>query len=561
MRAERAQIGVMVGANRRNPFALYATELLESAGFSYALVDLPRADLDLLVVPDIVLSDERLEAVSAFAEAGGSVLALRPAPALRSLFGLRGETPAQTLADRYARLPDGVCVQFHGPADLLESAGAETLAPLLPEIDAAGSAHPAVVRAEAGGRRAAFTFDPARSAVLFHQGRADQAGDGPNPDPDGDGMFKPNDLFVNHLDPRCKHLPQADLWLDLLTGLIDWLTEARAPVPRLWRFPDAAPAVAFFNGDSDASTPEDLALGFDTAARFGSKYTLFLKTDGFDTLSPSDAAGLRASGHEIGLHPWLHGTPTVPEFRDHLVREYDGFRQRYGYVPASVRNHSLIIAGWVDTPAIFQQIGVRMDLNVYPARRFQSGFQSGSALPTRPMTAQGERLDIYQQATLTADDTMLTDKCALPAHTIDGAIRHSVALLDALVERYHGVYQPCFHPVHFRSTRLQTLPWYEAMHDAVRSRGLPGVNGTEWSAFNDARRSVTVERDATGWRVSTRRAVRGLTLLWPTRVAKVVADGASARLTTIDAGAGDARAHVLDLTPDVPVRLEASWSP
>ena len=561
MQTEKAQIGILRGGNPRNPFALYVTEILEIEGYSYQLVDIPEDAVDLLIVPDITLSEEQLSSVLAFAGLGGNLLCLRPNPKLHPLFGLKGDTPPYTWADRYAVLEDETRLQFHGPADLLHLAGAETVATLLPELDTVWGRHPAVVRLEEGGRRAAFTFDIARSTVLFHQGRADQASDGSNPDPDGDGMFKPNDLYINHLDPRCKHLPQADIWQDVFVRLLDWLTEKTAPLPRLWRFPDAEPALAFFNGDSDASTPRDLALGFETAERYGSKYTLYLKTDGFETLSPVEVQELNGKGHEVGLHPWLKATPTIPEFRHHLIKEYAGFQKRYGYVPATVRNHSLIIAGWVDTPAIYQEIGVRMDLNVYPARCFQSGYQSGSGLPVKYMNLRGETLDFYQQATLAADDTMLTVKCDLPAHTIDGAIQFSIRLLDLIQHRYHSVYQPCFHPIHFRTTNLKTLPWYEAMQEEVRSRKIRSVNGREWCSFNDARRSVQMQKWGKGWRLSSQQAVSGLTILWPESVRRVCRTGVSQPLQKVRFGGREANAQILMVNAEESIMLEAEWNP
>jgi len=524
--AKSAQITVLEGAHPRNPFPMYIAEILETEGFCYRLANLPDPRADLLIVPHIELSSGQCEAIRVYAGEGGNVLGLRPPPELFSLFGLQEDGPARfTWADRYLRLRDDTVLQFHGPADLLKVAGAETLAALQSGFEDAPDDHPAVVRLEDGGRRAAFTFDLARCCVLFHQGRLDQAGDGPNPDPDGDGMFKPNDLFVNYLDPRCKLIPQADVLQDLLVELIYWLTEKASPIPRLWHFPHAQPALAFITGDSDWAPAQDLYLAFETAQSFGVPYTLYLMTENYPTLPPEGVESLQKAGHDIGLHPWHSPTPTVPQFREHLMREYEGFRERYGYLPATVRNHSCIIAGWVDTPDIYREIGLRMDLNPYSIRGFQYGYLTGTGLPVRYMDLQGRLIDFYQQSTLTSDDCMLEAKSQLPPHTVDGAIAASLKLLDDLCQKYHGVYQPCFHPVRLRSYPPPAIEWFRAMLEAIRSRRLLSLNGQEWCAFNDARRAVRIEKEGSVWKLKSPNRVSGLTLLWPEQVRTVAIDG------------------------------------
>jgi hypothetical protein len=525
-------IGILPGANPRNPFALYLAEILAIEGFTCDWVT-DRFAGDVLLVPDILLSPEQQALVEEWARLGRSLLAMRPGRALWPLFGLRGRQDlVYTRADRYLRLREGLVLQFHGAADCLEADGAEVFAWLQETTSGPPSGHPAIVRVESdGGRRAAFTYDLARSSVLFHQGRADQAGDGPNPDPDGDGMFKPNDWFVNYLDPRLKDLPQDDLHREQLVQLLYWLTERTRPLARVWRFPHAAPAVAFLTGDSDSAKPSELELAFDLTEQYGGRYTLYLMTQDYPNLAPAAVAALRERGHSVGLHPWGGPMPTVAQFREHLPREYAGFRERYGFIPATTRHHSCIEAGWVDTPAILAEIGVRMDLNPYPIRDLQSGFMTGTALPVRLCHPDGTLIDAYQQATLTSDDGVLTDKTRLPARTIDGAIDLTVRLLDDLRDRWHGVYQPCFHPIRLRDYPPPAIEWYEATLAALRDRAIPTVSGEEWVAFNDARRGVRLTPAENGWRLTSDRAVTGLTVQFPERVRGVTVRGRRHELT------------------------------
>ena len=258
---DNAAIGLVSGLCR-NPFSRYVGEILDAEGFTYSWVE-DRFDGDLLIAPSLT---DTPPLVGEWAAAGKNLLALRPPPELLPLFGLRSK-PGRPLAwsDRYLRCRDETVLQYHGAADLVQAAGAEVLAWLQFDLDDPPSAHPAIVRLDDGARRAAFTFDLAQSTLLFRQGRADQASDGTNPDPDGDEMFKAADLFVNFLDPRLKASPQADHQLDLFVALIWWLTEKTAPVPRVWRFPSGQPAAALMSGDSDGCAAEGLHLAFDLA--------------------------------------------------------------------------------------------------------------------------------------------------------------------------------------------------------------------------------------------------------------------------------------------------------
>ncbi len=123
-------------------------------------------------------------------------------------------------------------------------------------------------------------------------------------------------------------------------------------------------------------------------------------TENFDVLPPSDLSELRSKGHDFGAHPWLSPNPGIDEFGDCLRTCHEAFRSRYGYLPSTLRNHYVVAPGWIDTPRMLHVIGVRMDLNPYPARDVQCGFLTGSALPVDFMDKTGVLLDFYQQCTL-----------------------------------------------------------------------------------------------------------------------------------------------------------------
>jgi len=103
----------------------------------------------------------------------------------------------------------------------------------------------------------------------------------------------------------------------------------------------------------------------------------------------------------------------------------------------------------------------------------------------------------------------------------------------------------------------ETLAWYEAMHEAVRARDLMSVNGREWCDFNDARRTVQLERVEEGWQRRAERPIQGLTLLWPERVQGVCVNGHPCVLQRVAWGGVDAKAMTVDVDPSEVLTLAA----
>ena len=550
------QIGVLAGGYARNPFAGYVTEILDTQGFSYEVTEDPCGGYDVIVVPELDMPQDLLERLWEAANRGVGVVAMRPNYALLPLFGLTSDSqPCPVIIDGHLRLTDSTVLQFHGPADVVECIGAEPLAFLERSLDSDDRLYPAIVRYEDIGRRAAFTFDLAWSSVLFHQGKAEQAGDGEYPDPDDDGIFKLNDMQYGYLDGRLKDVPQDDVLQSLFSELVWWVAEGRAVIPRTWHFPDRAPAVALVTGDSDHATEAELTLAFDTCQKRGVGYTLCLMSEHYDLISPDRASELISQGHDIEPHPWLSATPSVADYESYLPAAVREFADRYNRYPSACRMHKCALAGWTETQEMLSATGVRLDLNAYPMRLFQSGYLTGSALPVRLADRTGQIVDIYQQCTILADDAMLTDKCGMPAKSVDSAITLSLRLLDDLVNRYHGVFHVCFHPVWLRSGDPCSMPWFEAVLDGIQARNIPAPSAHKWAEFCDGRRltSVTVSDDGK-WVVQSDRPVTGLTLLFPGDVQSIFVDGVETELGQFE-HVPNSRAIVLDIEPGRPITL------
>lgn len=168
-------------------FGSYLPENMRAEGLNKFTVG-PQGDLSAsgLAAYDSVLlgaaetDTDQVTALTAWVEAGGDLIALRPDAELASLLGL--SDPAGTLSEGYLMVDTSAApgtgivsetMQFHGTADLFTAAaGTQVVATLYSNAtDPAG--HPAVTRRDVGangGSASAFTYDLARSVVLTRQG-------------------------------------------------------------------------------------------------------------------------------------------------------------------------------------------------------------------------------------------------------------------------------------------------------------------------------------------------------------------------------------------------------
>jgi hypothetical protein len=530
---------VITDSRAKNCLSGYISEILDTEGIVCRdTVDLAKRPLEegLLAGRDIVIladvgPDAKVQGMlTEYVASGGNLIASRPPLEMLKVFGLKpGAGVVKLFAEGYvtfdlnSSLAAGLqaeSLQFHGEANLCEPGGAQILGFIAGKLGVR-THYPAITVHEYGkGRAAAFAFDLAASTVLFHQGTPLNSSTGPNPDPDRDLAYKPSDLVYRYLDERLKTLPQADIYQDLLVRIIEWMAERNKPLPRLWHFPNAAPAVALLDGDSDSMPSADFEKVIELVESVGGKYTLYLMTNDFKALSGAQGAKLLDRGHDFGPHLFAGRMPSLEEARASIRKEVMGFRERYGYSPVAHRGHSCIWVGWTEHAKYLYENGIRLDGNVYPGAGYQYGYCNASGLPVRFMDETGAIVDVYEQATLSSEDMLLTDKSLLPAMTVDEATRLSITQIDEAAEKYHGVYHPCFHPVYVRSKTKCSAPWIDAVAQHIRQRGLPFMNGREWVDFNDARREVRIEgiswNAASGkldLRVKAPRAISGLTIL------------------------------------------------
>ena len=532
---------VLIDRTSPNRFSSYVLEILDVEGlFARDVKDLSDSDLsedglngyDIVILANIDLTPHQKDLLRGYVQEGGNLIALRPPTDMAGLFGMEASRGInKRVNDRYIKIetehPLGrdaaaETLQFHGWADIYTSAGADVLAYMSGDFESR-AAYPAVSTFSFGeGHTAAFAYDLAASTVLFHQGRYENSNVGSNPDPDGDDRWIPNDFFIDFLDARLKFVPQADIHQDLLVRLVNWMGGFKRPIPRIWYFPNAVPCIAYFNGDSDGMDREDYLNVVSTVEKYGGRYTVYLMQQHYEVVDRALEKELRTKGHSFGQHIILDWQVGVDEAKARVAQELERFREHYGYPPLTNRGHCLIWAGWTEMARFLSGGGVRMDQNFIPRRYYRHGYLNGSGRPVKFMDENGALLDLYEQNTHITDDGSIEDlKFLVSGYSREDVIRTALKMLDDCAGRYHGVFQPAFHP----HLTTQSVMWLlEALLERCWERNIPMVGGDEWVRFNDARREVAVRElacDAEAGRATFvllgKTAVDGLTWMLPAR--------------------------------------------
>lgn len=505
---------VVVHSGGENRYSAYLREILDIEGImGRETLDLARQDLTaecldkraLVIVANVPLAKSQCDLLRRYVLGGGKLIASRPPPELADIFGVTRVTPMiregyitiNPVSPSAARCPVN-SLQFHGDGDLYQSVDCQVTAFFGGDLGA-GTSFPAIFwkKHPAGGIAAAFAYDLAFSTVLFHQGLKEQASHSARPDADGDLGYKPNDLFYGYLDGRLKNIPQADIHQDLLVDLVHQL--APIPLPRIWHFPEAAPAVALIDGDSDGFQAEALDKVIAIVEAAGGKYTLYLMTKDFAQLPPARMRQLMEQGHDFGIHFWQGSRlPSLEDVQNNMHKETQGFLKRYGYSAVAHRGHSVIWVGWTEHAAFLAENGFHLDCNFAAGPGYQEGYINGSGLPVKFMDANGNIINLYEQATISTDDGWSFDKSLLPSKTLGKAMADSLHQIDDLTFKYHGVYHPYFHPGpayrQLKGWPFCTDFWMETVVRYARSKQMYFVNGREWVAFNDGRRQVSLDK-------------------------------------------------------------------
>ena len=580
---------ILTDQNSENKLSSYITEILQMEGFlEYEVKDLSGSELDvdellrhdIVVLSNIPLSSRQKAILTAYVQKGGGLIGLRPPKELGFLFRVR--PLGDTLSERYIKLEtqhplsegmEAETLQYHGEADIYALNGAQPLAYLCQDLDCP-TRYPAIATHEyARGRTAIFAYDLAASTVLFHQGRSSQSSIGDYPDPDSDGMFKPTDLFLNQIDIRLKHIPQADIQQDILVNIIEWMAGFTKPLPRVWYFPDREKGLVFISGDSDSMSMKDFETTISTVEKYSGVFTTYLMEEQYGVVTPQEEQSLREKGHSFGPHLWQGQRPSLSEKRQGIKEEIRHFRQCYGYTPLSSRGHSLIWVGWTEQAKYLSESGIRLSCDFTGGKYIGAGYVTGSGLPWKFINKEGHILDIYEQPYQICDDGSMHDKSCLPPLTLEEAIQRSYEFMDAAFKKYHTVFQLSLHPIYIGgSADLPSKEWLEAVLAKCKQENLRTVSADEWVRFNDGRRAIEFrrleyypKRGVLTFDFKGSIPVKGITLMLPVKhlgraVSSVAVDNAPVEYNLTALGGTEYAVFVVDIRHTEWHRVEANYT-
>ena len=561
------------------PFDAYLDEILHSEGWCLhehreadpGMTAEDLAQFALLIISRGAAHRLDLGEVERYLRGGGRTVCLRPPREWATLIGLepRLDETYAILRDGYLRVRDdhpwtralpALDLQLHGEADAWEAGGAEALAWLAGQR---GMATPfaAVAHGRVGdGQAALFAFDLTECIVLHHQGRIANASTGPDPDANRDGKFTADDLFEGMRSYELRHVPQADVLQQLLSYAIIGLTADAPPLPRLWRFPDAAPGLVLVDGDGDQMCPDDMRATVEVCERHNAHFTFFLMDEELEAFDPQEIRDFRARGHAFGPHPRVPLRPSVEEWRSEVARITADMTRRLGFDPVSIRMHSCILPGYDEAPRTLADLGLALETSFLQGYRHQSGYLNASALPARFVGRSGEVLDCWEQSTVLGDDTMVTTKTMLPVNSEQQCIDLSLTLMRELATRYHGVFHPYFHPINVGGHgRMHTARWLGEVLGEAQRLGMPAPSCDEWIAFTRGRREARIadlqrDDDEVSVRLQAGRSVEGLTVVVGD-ASRVEVDGAPCDFADRPAG----RAVCVDLASGEELSVTARY--
>lgn len=417
----------------------YLAEILRAEGLnSFDTVSPGNLTADMLdqhrvvIVGASISTGEHVPLLESWVSDGGNLVTLRPQGRLAELAGL---TPTgEILEDAYlkvdtSRTPGrGITaelMQFHGTADRYTMAPrTQSIAELYADEDRPMDIPAVTLRATPGqtGQVAAFSYDLATSVLYTRQGNPEWAGQ----ERDGLPPIRPNDLFQgvdgqsDYVDLDRIGIPQADEQMRLLTKIVELLHQETVPLPRFWYLPDGANVALLMSAD-DHGTEEGTEQSFDHMRSLEPegcsvrewqcpRATSWLYPS--SPLSDEQASGFADAGFDLGAHvtTQCHNW-SAASLDESFARSLKAFRSKYPSLPAQTgsRTHCIAWSDWVTQPQVERSWGIRLDMNYYnwPADwiRDRPGYLTGSALPMRFSTDDGQLIDVFQQETHLVNET------------------------------------------------------------------------------------------------------------------------------------------------------------
>ncbi|MCP3100321.1 DUF4082 domain-containing protein [Myxococcus sp. K15C18031901] len=556
---------VLVATAPGNPFTDYLREILEAEGIAaFATTDAGNLgvtvslnDYKVLVLGEQTLGAAQLTLVTNWVNAGGSLIALRPAANLESLLGLN---PSQgTLSNGYllvnATQAPGTGItaetmQYHGPADKRTlTTGTRAVATLYSDATTATTFAAVSQRTVGSGTATAFMYDLAKSVIYTRQGNPAWQGQNRDGSSIGPGA-RASDMFYGNasFDPQPDwvnlgkvQIPQADEQQRLLANVLH--QTSTIPLPRLWYFPRSHKAVVVMTGDGHpggASTQRwnqyltDSPTGCNVADWECIRGTIYDYVGG---LTATQAGSYVTQGFEYALHVNTGCADYTANNLDpnFFTPQLDGFALNYPAIPAPVTNrtHCIAFSDWSTQPKVSRLHGIRLDTNYYywPDYWVQDrpGLFTGSGLAMRFADLDGSPLDVYQLATQMTDESGQS----YPLH-IDTLLANALG-----TKGYYGAFNA---NMHVDSQPSAGSSGSAAIVASARRDGVPVITAKQLLEWLDAREATQVSAltftGGTALTFNVTNPARNLTLMVPRRTStgrtltSVTRAGASVTTTT-----------------------------
>lgn len=519
------------GDQRENAYGPYTGEILRAEGFNwYQVEQFDAQDADYLSTFGLVLltrcflTQPQIQELVTYVERGGRLLCFRPPLRLAQALGLQPTYKAHK--GGYLRIDgrhpvgQGLCqeaIQIHGMAEeweLPDGSALRTAAWLGADRTGPLERRGLIVGSLGAGAVAILAYDLPATVASIRQGdpmRANTLSAGL------DGIYRPSELFVDHLDAACALLPQADVHSALLASVIEWLVGH--PVPRLWYYPRPAQrSVVIMTSDDDWSKIEEFEQLIGAVEQRDGRITFYLVPGTHVTEELAERWGAR--GHVFSVHPDLQALPEdvrqgfqpgwmkTPGSLDEqyaleepmLTASVKNHEQRFAVKVRTVRHHAARWRGYVEAARILEGLGVQMDFNYVSIWPFSATYMIGSGRPMKFVEEDGQIIEVFQQSTLYSEDVILAPFVFSLKWSTEHTLSHVEHMLTRNLEETYTPIGLNSHPVSFASYSSQFV---EGFLDMATGRGVPIVTGEAWLDLTLAR--YEMEFESITWQNSTLR--------------------------------------------------------
>jgi len=426
-------------------FASYTGEILKAEGFNeFQISSLSDHNFslkflktfDLIILTEASLTNQQRTTLTQFVKAGGNLIAFKPDVKLAPVFGLKEKF--ESLKDAYLAIHTfppvtngliSATLQFHGTADLYTSKDGKAVASLY-KSPKDSTNHPAVVVNRYGfGHAIAFLYNLPKSIAYTRQGNPDFAGI----EKDGIKGIRAMDLFTQGwVDTSKNILNQADEQMRLLSHCIEFLSSFKKPLPAFWYFPDTLKCLVTLTNDGEYRAEEDFEPQFSDIESKGANMVLYILTT--EKVSKQATDRWQQKGHEISGHPddtREAEHPTWEGMNKAIETKLAELKSRFD-IPMmhTIVNHWFVWCGnnadgtqdFTVQAKIEANYGVGMDINYahydnnskqprfLGSTGYTQGNYSGSGLPMRFATENGETINIYQHLNNVYDQQYMENK-------------------------------------------------------------------------------------------------------------------------------------------------------